>query len=287
MKPCLAKLVLMSSDKTVPRVSAVFYGVILIMIRLDGRRFFKIKSVCIIRQNLNKKHSRIFPTKIVNPIRRLGETTMIRTAREPNCLKVSAISSIVNREVLQPFVFRNYTLPFRIQSLYNGTFKHKMWEAARASSAAPGYFGEFKLGENIHQDGGLFVNNPCAVAIHEAKCIWPNAKLLSVVSIGTGRCQPLDLASSSLSTAAESTATSWKQKLSKVIDSATDTERVHTVLHDLLPPKVYYRFNPYLSELHGLDETDPVRWQRMLDDVEMYIRKNQSKMNEAAKYSTI
>lgn len=212
----------------------------------------------------------------------VGETTMIRTAREPNCLKVSAISSIVNREVLQPFVFRNYTLPFRIQSLYNGTFKHKMWEAARASSAAPGYFGEFKLGENIHQDGGLFVNNPCAVAIHEAKCIWPNAKLLSVVSIGTGRCQPLDLASSSLSTAAESTATSWKQKLSKVIDSATDTERVHTVLHDLLPPKVYYRFNPYLSELHGLDETDPVRWQRMLDDVEMYIRKNQSKMNEAA-----
>jgi calcium-independent phospholipase A2-gamma len=124
--------------------------------------------------------------------------------------------------MLRPFVFRNYTLPFRVQSLYSGTFRHKMWEAVRASSAAPGYFGEFKLEENLHQDGGLFVNNPCAVAIHEAKCIWPNAKLLSVVSIGTGRCQPLNMAAGV--NAIDPTNTSLKQKLSKVIDSATDTE---------------------------------------------------------------
>ena len=57
---------------------------------------------------------------------------------------------------------------------------------------------------------------------------------------------------------------------------------VHTVLHDLLPPKAYYRFNPYLSEVHGLDETDPLRWSRMLDEVDMYIRKNQCKINQAA-----
>lgn len=212
---------------------------------------------------------------------KIGETVMIRTAREPNCLKVSAISSIVSQEMLRPFVFRNYTLPFRVQSLYSGTFRHKMWEAVRASSAAPGYFGEFKLEENIHQDGGLFVNNPCAVAIHEAKCIWPTAKLLSVVSIGTGRCQPLNMTALGTNVIDPST-TSLKQKLSKVIDSATDTERVHTILHDLLPPKVYYRFNPYLSEIHGLDETDPARWDRMLEDVDMYIRKNHSNMNQAA-----
>jgi calcium-independent phospholipase A2-gamma len=205
--------------------------------------------------------------------------------------------------MLRPFVFRNYTLPFRVQSLYSGTFRHKMWEAVRASSAAPGYFGEFKLEENLHQDGGLFVNNPCAVAIHEAKCIWPNAKLLSVVSIGTGRCQPLNMAAGV--NTSDPTNTSLKQKLSKVIDSATDTEvyllipdvhnrfqnrlffimqRVHTILHDLLPPKVYYRFNPYLSEIHSLDETDPARWERMLEDVEMYIRKNHRNMNQAARY---
>ena len=59
-------------------------------------------------------------------------------------------------------------------------------------------------------------------------------------------------------------------------------EGVHALLHDLLPPKVYYRFNPYLNQVHGLDETDPVRWSRMLDDVDMYIRKNQRKLDEAA-----
>ena len=102
---------------------------------------------------------------------------MIQTARDSDSLKVAAVSSLVNKSVVRPYVFRNYTLPFRIQSLYSGSFRHKMWEAVRASTAAPGYFGEFKLEDNIHQDGGLFVNNPCAVAIHEAKCIWPNAKL--------------------------------------------------------------------------------------------------------------
>jgi len=210
---------------------------------------------------------------------KIGEIPMIETSRDPQALKVGAVSSIVNHATVRPYVFRNYTLPFRSQSLYSGSFRHKMWEAVRASSAAPGYFGEFKLEDKIHQDGGLFVNNPTAVAIHEAKCIWPNAKLSSVVSIGTGRCQPLDLTSDDGN---GSNSTTWKQKLSKVIDSATDTERVHTVLHDLLPPKVYYRFNPYLSEVHGLDETDPLRWSHMLDDVDMYIRKNQFKIDQAA-----
>lgn len=208
---------------------------------------------------------------------------MIRTTREPRCLKVAAISTVVNHDVIWPYVFRNYTLPFRIKSLYNGSFRHRMWEACRASSAAPGYFGEFKLEENIHQDGGLFVNNPTAIAIHEAKCLWPNAKLQSVVSIGTGRCQPLNMATSGMDSVDMSTTTTLRQKLSKVIDSATDTERVHSVLHDLLPPKVYYRFNPYLNEIHGLDETDPERWDHMLEDVDMYIRKNERKMKEAAR----
>ena len=61
-------------------------------------------------------------------------------------------------------------------------------------------------------------------------------------------------------------------------------QRVHTILHDLLPPKVYYRFNPYLSEIHSLDETDPARWESMLEDVDMYIRKNHRNMSQAARY---
>ena len=149
--------------------------------------------------------------------------SLIKTTREPGTPRVSAVSSVVNMDVSRPYIFRNYALPHRSQSQYSGSFRHRAWEAVRASSAAPGYFGEFKLEDNVHQDGGLLVNNPTAVAIHEARCLWPNANLQSVVSVGTGRSQPLDLVANL--EGSDPSSTSWKQKLVKVIDSATDTER--------------------------------------------------------------
>lgn len=66
------------------------------------------------------------------------------------------------------------------------------------------------------QDGGLLINNPTALAIHESKCLWPSTPLECVVSVGTGRVENLGKNST--------TSTSLKTKLSHVISSATDTE---------------------------------------------------------------
>lgn len=66
------------------------------------------------------------------------------------------------------------------------------------------------------QDGGLLINNPTALAIHECKCLWPNTPLQCVLSLGTGRYETAGKNNT--------TYTSLKAKLTNVISSATDTE---------------------------------------------------------------
>lgn len=69
------------------------------------------------------------------------------------------MSAIVNRGLpLKAYVFRNYRLMPGVRSHYLGDCKHKMWQAIRASSAAPGYFEEFVLGKDLHQVGHHFGN---------------------------------------------------------------------------------------------------------------------------------
>ncbi|XP_067292746.1 calcium-independent phospholipase A2-gamma isoform X2 [Pseudorasbora parva] len=205
---------------------------------------------------------------------KMGSDLLIETARDIDCPKVAAVSTVVNHSPpVKAYVFRNYTLPLGLRSHYRGGCRHRLWEALRASSAAPGYFREFALGDDLHQDGGMLVNNPTALAIHECQCLWPGVPLQCVVSLGTGRFQ----SSSGSSTAY----TSLKTKLSNVISSATSTEEVHTMLDALLPPHTYFRFNPSLSEDVCLDESREQKLALMLTEALQYLDRNQPKLSRA------
>lgn len=207
---------------------------------------------------------------------KMGSSLMIETARDPTCPKVAAVSTIVNRGVIpKAFVFRNYGHFPGVNSHYMGGCQYKMWEAIRASSAAPGYFAEYALGSDLHQDGGLLLNNPSALAMHECKCLWPDVPLECIVSLGTGRYVS-DVKNTM-------THTSLKAKLSNVINSATDTEEVHVMLDGLLPPDTYFRFNPVMCENIPLDESRNEKLDQLQLEGLKYIERNEEKMNKLAK----
>jgi uncharacterized protein len=62
---------------------------------------------------------------------------------------------------------------------------HRMWEAARATSAAPTYFEPLRLDRMSLVDGGVFATNPAMCAYAEARRRFGDAELF-LVSLGTG-----------------------------------------------------------------------------------------------------
>ena len=66
---------------------------------------------------------------------------------------MSFISTIINQSVIEPFVFRNYrhSPVSNFKSRYQGCGEVRIWEAMRASTAAPGYFEDMALASYVHQ----------------------------------------------------------------------------------------------------------------------------------------
>ncbi|XP_061577028.1 calcium-independent phospholipase A2-gamma-like [Cololabis saira] len=209
---------------------------------------------------------------------KMGSHLLVETARNPECPKVAAVSTVVNRGPLKAYVFRNYNLLPGLRSHYLGGCQHQLWQAIRATSAAPGYFQEFSLGNDLHQDGGLLMNNPTALAIHECKCLWPNTPLECVVSLGTGRFETPGKNSARY--------TSLKTKLTNVISSATDTEEVHAMLDAFLPPDAYFRFNPFISEDISMDESRLEKLGLLQAEGVRYLERNDEKLDKVARLLT-
>jgi hypothetical protein len=108
--------------------------------------------------------------------------------------KVAVTTTDTNREARLLSNYNRVTrmkTPYQFQRFEKPEQELSAWEAARATSAAPGYFRSFYKSENGHtyQDGALKLNNPVLAADYERQIVWPECahNLPDIVlSIGTG-----------------------------------------------------------------------------------------------------
>lgn len=83
-------------------------------------------------------------------------------------------------------MLRSYDTEDAVDSL--STSNCKIWEAARATSAAATFFDPITIGYQEYVDGATGHNNPVEIVLEEAKSIWKDAaaRIQCLVSIGTG-----------------------------------------------------------------------------------------------------
>ncbi|KAI8001414.1 Phospholipase A I [Camellia lanceoleosa] len=213
-----------------------------------------------------------------------------------NIPKVFVVSTLVSAVPAQPFIFRNYQypagtpeIPFAIsegspssgqgnanaspqvgykRNAFIGSSKHHVWQAIRASSAAPYYLDDFSHDVYRWQDGAIVANNPTIFAIHEAQLLWPDTKIDCLVSIGCGSV-PIKVRKGG-----------WRylDTGQVLIESSCSVDRVEEALSALLPmlPEIhYFRFNPVDERCDmELDETDPTVWLKLEAATEEYIQNN-------------
>lgn len=92
----------------------------------------------------------------------------------------------VKRILRDPTQFITGTRPSLEASRHPGSFRVLQRHALRASTAAPTVFKPVFMGGEVYCDGGIVASNPAAVAIHEARTLFPDIPIEMLVSIGTG-----------------------------------------------------------------------------------------------------
>ncbi|XVE51140.1 hypothetical protein DITRI_Ditri02bG0015200 [Diplodiscus trichospermus] len=217
--------------------------------------------------------------------------------------KVFILSTLVSVTPSQPFVFRNYQYPVGTlevpiaesgssgvtilgspptgaQDCYKpsasiGSCQHHVWQAIRASCAAPYYLNDYSDGVYRWQDGALVANNPTIFSIREAQLLWPDTKIDCLVSIGSG----------SVPTKARKGRWRYLDTGQVLIENACSVERVEEAMSTmlpLLPDTQYFRFNPVDERCDmELDDIDPTVSLKLEAAVEDYIRNSSETFKKA------
>ncbi|XP_034245059.1 85/88 kDa calcium-independent phospholipase A2-like [Thrips palmi] len=232
-----------------------------------------------------------------------GADTVMSEITHP---KLMITGLLADRKPVDLHLFRNYESPLQIlgkDEYSHGKFKkpvsyHEqfLWEAARASGAAPTYFGA----HGFFLDGGLIANNPsldCLTEIHEynmaLKAVGRESELAPItalVSIGTGNIpttelQDIDVGRPGSLWNATKLVSGVSNLITLIIDQATQSsgrvvDRARSWCSSLGVP--FYRFTPQLSEDINMDERSDEKLVNMAWECQAYMHSQRTVVNELA-----
>ena len=129
----------------------------------------------------------------------------------------------------------------------------KIWEAARATSAAPTFFKHIKIGRAHYIDGGLGRNNPSRVVLDEAKRLFGARHIGCLVSIGTGLAETI-----SVKKPRAFVPTDISDTLKAITSDCGATHEAMLGLFAKLPT-TYFRLNV----AHGMQRIKISEWERL------------------------
>jgi len=200
-------------------------------------------------------------------------TTRIREALTP------VLVTSYDTAAASPYFFKSY----RAMSDLQPAGDYPMWQAARATSAAPTFFPPLSLkpvdpseADKCLVDGGVFANNPAMCALADAYKLYRDSRLpVLVVSVGTGnddlRLLYRDAKGRGLLT--------WAVPILKIVfDGVSDT--VDYQAEEMADH--YYRFQED-SVAEQMDDASPEAIQRLLAAADRLIGEKESSLNELAR----
>ena len=169
-------------------------------------------------------------------------------------LPYSFVCAVSSANMASPTRFRTYPI------YVNETYNCFIWEAARATSAAPTFFKPIAIGipplDESFVDGGLRCNNPITQVLAEAHDLWPGRKVACVVSIGTGQVNRISIPPSTFLTR-----NIPLDVVNALANIATDCEQVAADCEHRFPDSegVYTRF----SVEQGMQDVALEEWKKM------------------------
>ncbi|KAH8665171.1 hypothetical protein BGZ60DRAFT_379045 [Tricladium varicosporioides] len=192
--------------------------------------------------------------------------------------KIKVVVTSTTNVESEPLILTNYNRPepnkpqYRFERSDHPRKELKIWEAARATSAAPPYFKHFT---NPHTnqgylDGAFYHNNPIWVAFREHQLIWSDVGSLHpdiLLSVGTGCCTSSPVPSGPTKARDPKT---YTEQIWGIVDSSIkhmlNCDRRWEQFCDVMirpgsegTPRQYIRANPELSfPVPALDDIESV-----------------------------